>query len=218
MNPSKIDIDRNISKLRVNSSDFLNLEKSTLISMLEQTIENITSISYYWATLASEKKGILTKSKEGEEWIGGPFSCIYAIQYFIETILNEVIILFAVAGASVSGIVITKNLFRSSPLHAKERNRFNLYIGDLEKENKKLRGAVNRAKAPLTIKEFDEENPMGAISELISGLAPILPSSVRPFLNRYSSSVSAIFPLFLISSVSDAIPIFVSTIPYHLAR
>ena len=46
MNPSKIDIDRNISKLRVNSSDFLNLEKSTLISMLEQTIENITSISY----------------------------------------------------------------------------------------------------------------------------------------------------------------------------
>ena len=89
MNPSKIDIDRNISKLRVNSSDFLNLEKSTLISMLEQTIENITSISYYWATLASEKKGILTKSKEGEEWIGGPFSCIYAIQYFIETILNE---------------------------------------------------------------------------------------------------------------------------------
>jgi len=52
MNPSKIDIDRNISKLRVNSSDFLNLEKSTLISMLEQTIENITSISYYWTTLA----------------------------------------------------------------------------------------------------------------------------------------------------------------------
>ena len=89
MNPSKIDIDRNISKLRVNSSEFLKLDKSTLITMLEQTIENITSISYYWATLASEKKGILTKSKEGEEWIGGPFACIYAIQYFIESIRNE---------------------------------------------------------------------------------------------------------------------------------
>ena len=87
----------------------------------------------------------------------------------LETVLNEVIILFAVAGASVSGIVITKNLFRSSPLHTKERNRFNLYIGDLEKENKKLRGQVNRSKQPLTIKEYDEENPMGAISELISG-------------------------------------------------
>ena len=89
MNPSKIDIDRNVSKLRVNSAELLNLEKSTLISMLEETIENITSIAYYWATLASEKKGTLTKSKEGEEWIGGPFACIYAIQYFIESILHE---------------------------------------------------------------------------------------------------------------------------------
>ena len=80
MNPSKIDIDRNISKLRVNSSEFLNIDKITLITLLNQTIENIKAISYYWATLASEKKGILNKSKEGEEWIGGPFACIYAIQ------------------------------------------------------------------------------------------------------------------------------------------
>jgi len=89
MNPSKIDIDRNISKLRVNSTEFLNLDVSNLVTMLEQTIENIKTISYYWATLSSEKKGILSKSKEGEEWIGGPFACIYAIQYFIETIQNN---------------------------------------------------------------------------------------------------------------------------------
>ena len=103
----------------------------------------------------------------------------------LETVLNEVIILFAVAGASVSGIVITKNLFRSSPLHTKERNRFNLYIGDLEKENKKLRGQVNRSKQPLTIKEYDEENPMGAISELITGLSSsgLIPASLKPFLS-----------------------------------
>ena len=89
MNPSKIDIDRNISKLRVNSAEFLNLEESNLITMLEQTIVNINTIAYYWASLSSEKKGILSKSKEGEEWIGGPFACIYAIQYFIETIQNK---------------------------------------------------------------------------------------------------------------------------------
>ena len=89
MNPSKIDIDRNISKLRVNSSEFLDLEKANLISMLDQTIDNIKTISYYWATLASEKKGILNKSKEGEEWIGGPFACIYAIQYFKDTHVND---------------------------------------------------------------------------------------------------------------------------------
>ena len=57
MNPSKIDIDRNISKLRVNSAEFLNLEKSNLITMLEQTIVNINTIAYYWASLSSEKKG-----------------------------------------------------------------------------------------------------------------------------------------------------------------
>ena len=89
MNPSKIDIDRNISKLRVNSAEFLNLDKANLISMLEQTVDNIKSISYYWASLSSEKKGHLTKSKEGEEWIGGPFSCIYALQYFIEYLQND---------------------------------------------------------------------------------------------------------------------------------
>ena len=50
MNPSKIDIDRNISKLRVNSSEFLNLDKANLITMLDQTIDNIKTISYYWAT------------------------------------------------------------------------------------------------------------------------------------------------------------------------
>ena len=89
MNPSKIDIDRNISKLRVNSTEFLNLSKSNLISMLEETIDNIKTISYYWASLSSDKKGHLTKAKEGEEWIGGPFSCIYALQYFIEYLQDQ---------------------------------------------------------------------------------------------------------------------------------
>jgi|TARA_R110002072_G_scaffold37373_2_gene109431 CII-binding regulator of phage lambda lysogenization HflD len=102
----------------------------------------------------------------------------------LETVFSEVIILFAVVSASISSIIVTKNLFRSSPLHAKERNRFTLSIAELEKDNKKLRGKVNQMKQPISIKEFDEENPMGAISELISGLAPILPASVRPFLSN----------------------------------
>lgn len=104
----------------------------------------------------------------------------------IETIFGEIIILIAVAGASLSGIIITKNLFRSSPLHAKERNRYKETISDLEKDNKKLRGKVNQTKQPLTIKEYDEDNPMGAISELISGLEPILPAAIRPFLRNPS--------------------------------
>ena len=58
MNPSKIDIDRNISKLRVNSADYLNLDKTNLISMLEQTIDNIKSISSYWPLSLQIKKDI----------------------------------------------------------------------------------------------------------------------------------------------------------------
>ena len=104
----------------------------------------------------------------------------------IETIFGEIIILIAVAGASLSGVIITKNLFRSSPLHAKERNRYKETISDLEKDNKKLRGKVNQTKQPLTIKQYDEDNPMGAISELISGLEPILPAAIRPFLRNPS--------------------------------
>ena len=104
----------------------------------------------------------------------------------IETIFGEIIVLIAVAGASLSGVIITKNLFRSSPLHAKERNRFKETIIDLEKDNKKLRGKVNQAKQPLSIKEYDEDNPMGAISELIGGLEPILPAAIRPFLRNPS--------------------------------
>ena len=75
----------------------------------------------------------------------------------LETVFSEVIILFAVVSASISSIIVTKNLFRSSPLHAKERNRFTLSIAELEKDNKKLRGKVNQMKQPISIKEHPEE-------------------------------------------------------------
>ena len=40
---------------------------------IEKTIQNIQGIAYYWATLSAEKKQILQKHKEGEEWLGGFF-------------------------------------------------------------------------------------------------------------------------------------------------
>tara|TARA_B100001123_G_C15230091_1_gene994792 strand:- start:1 stop:447 length:447 start_codon:yes stop_codon:yes gene_type:complete len=104
----------------------------------------------------------------------------------LETIFGEIIILCAVIGGSCSAVIITRNLFRSSPLHTKERNRFKEYISEIEKENRRLKGKVNQAKQPLSIKEYDESNPMGAISELIAGLEPILPAAVRPFLRNKS--------------------------------
>ena len=56
MNPSKIDIDRNISKLRVNSSEFLNLDKANLVTMLDQTIDNIKQYHITGQRLHLKKK------------------------------------------------------------------------------------------------------------------------------------------------------------------
>ena len=35
------------------------------------------------------KKGILQKHKEGEEWLGGPFASIIALQYYINFLENN---------------------------------------------------------------------------------------------------------------------------------
>jgi len=144
MNPSKIDIDRNISKLRVNSSEFLNLDKTNLISMLEQVINNIQTISYYWASLSSEKKGHLTKSKEGEEWIGGPFSCIYALQYFIEYLQDE-------DGLDINNFDETNKSYKVFPTKNIEKLLFPFLEGEIRfgknlnfKQINEYRGFANR--------------------------------------------------------------------------
>ena len=84
MNPSQLELDRNITTLRINSSELSKMSNEELIVLLNKTIENIQGIAYYWATLSAEKKGILQKHKEGEEWLGGPFVSILTLQYYID--------------------------------------------------------------------------------------------------------------------------------------
>ncbi len=84
MNPSQLELDRNITTLRINSSELSKMSNQELIVLLNKTIENIQGIAYYWATLSAEKKGILQKHKEGEEWLGGPFVSILTLQYYID--------------------------------------------------------------------------------------------------------------------------------------
>ena len=59
MNPSQLELDRNITTLRINSSELSKMSNQELIVLLNKTIENIQGIAYYWATLSAEKKGIL---------------------------------------------------------------------------------------------------------------------------------------------------------------
>ena len=86
MTLTKIDIDRNINSLRVNSKEFSKIENSKLISLLEESINNIKEVAYYWATISAEKKGVTGTVGEGEEWLGGPFATVFGIQYYIDTL------------------------------------------------------------------------------------------------------------------------------------
>ncbi len=98
--------------------------------------------------------------------------------------LFEYIILVSVVAAGVCGIVITKNVFGSDQIHGKLKNRYVSYIADLEQDNKKLTGKLNKMKQNITInpQDFDEANPLSSISGLISQFAPMLPKNIQPLL------------------------------------
>ena len=98
----------------------------------------------------------------------------------------EYIILVSVVAAGICGIVITRNVFGSDQIHGKLKNRYVSYISDLEQDNKKLTGKLNKMKQNITInpQDFDEENPLGSIGSLISQFAPMLPKNLQPLLNE----------------------------------
>ncbi len=85
---TKLEIDRNINSLRVNSKEFSSIDNSKLISMLEECILNIKEVAYYWATVSSDNKGVSGTIAEGEEWLGGPFATVFGLQYYIDSLKN----------------------------------------------------------------------------------------------------------------------------------
>ena len=88
----------------------------------------------------------------------------------------EYIILVSVVVAGICGIVITKNVFGSNEIHGKLKNRYLEYIANLETDNKKLNGKLNKMK-----------NPLGSIGSLIAQFAPMLPKNIQPLLNDPST-------------------------------
>jgi len=85
-----------------------------------------------------------------------------------------------------ASLIYSRARFGNNEINTKIKNRLYQHIQDIEKENKQLKGKVNRMKQPISISEYDEKDPMGAIGELIQGLSPLLPASVRPFLANKS--------------------------------
>ena len=96
--------------------------------------------------------------------------------------LTELLLLVASVFGMVSIIVYTRGRFGNNEINTKLKNRYNEYIAELEFENKKLKGAVSRAKAPVRISAESADEPLSAISEVIDGLIPNLPPAVRPLL------------------------------------
>ena len=100
----------------------------------------------------------------------------------MELPLSELFLL----AAGIFGMAATTMFVRSrsgnSELNTKIKNRYNGYIADIEAENKKLKGAVNRSKQPIRISEEAADEPLAAVGEVLEGIAPHLPSTIRPLL------------------------------------
>jgi hypothetical protein len=98
--------------------------------------------------------------------------------------IEYVLILIAAVAAGISGIIISKNIYGNNIIHGKIKNRYDTYITTLEVDNKKLNGKLNKMKQGVSISkdDFDESNPIGGISQLISQFAPMLPKNIQPLL------------------------------------
>jgi len=93
----------------------------------------------------------------------------------------SIIILIAVTISGICGIIITKNL-SGHQINAKIKKKYEEYILELEKSNKRLNGKINQSKQSITISESVADEPLGAISEIVDQITPLLPASVRPLL------------------------------------
>ena len=79
-----LEVDRNISKLRLHSKAFSEVTNKELATMFEQSLQNLKSIAYFWATIGADNKGVKETIAEGEEWLGGPFASTLGLQYYID--------------------------------------------------------------------------------------------------------------------------------------
>ena len=63
-----LEVDRNISKLRLHSKAFSEVTNKELATMFEQSLQNLKSIAYFWATIGADNKGVKESIAEGEAY------------------------------------------------------------------------------------------------------------------------------------------------------
>jgi len=100
----------------------------------------------------------------------------------MELLVSELYIMVAAICGGLTVIIYTRGRYGNSEINTKLKNRYNEYIAELEYENKKLKGKVNQAKQPVRVSAEAAEDPLSAISEVVEGLMPHLPPSIRPLV------------------------------------
>jgi hypothetical protein len=102
--------------------------------------------------------------------------------------MYEQLLPYLIMGVTVFGgfcaIVCTRNITRISPIHSQIKKQTDVYIADLEKQNKKLYGKINQGKQKISISEEEAADPFSAIGSVIDQIAPQLPASIRPLLKN----------------------------------
>jgi hypothetical protein len=105
--------------------------------------------------------------------------------------MYEQLLPYIIMGVIVFGgfcaIVCTRNITRISPIHSQIKKQTDVYIADLEKQNKKLYGKINQGKQKISISEEEAADPFSAIGSVIDQIAPQLPASIRPLLKNRSA-------------------------------
>jgi hypothetical protein len=94
----------------------------------------------------------------------------------MELLVSELYLMVAAICGGITAIIYTRGRYGNTEINTKLKNRYNDYIAQLETENKKLKGQVNRAKQPVTIpEELATENPIAALSEIVDSIPQLKP-------------------------------------------
>jgi hypothetical protein len=95
------------------------------------------------------------------------------------------IIMGVIVFSGLCAVVVTRNISRISPVHNQIKKQTDVYISDLENQNKKLYGRVSQAKkSAISISPEEAADPFSAIGSIIDQIAPQLPASIRPLLKN----------------------------------
>jgi len=82
-----IDIDREISSMRLASKELISMSNKELANIFQECITHIPTYADYWVELEAQNKQVKLDTPEmGEQWAGGPWLTVWGFRYIIKTL------------------------------------------------------------------------------------------------------------------------------------